>query len=98
MMSDGILTSMMLAFVENIWPLILAEDGSVISWRRSKKHNAAIPDSVSNSLHLIGLAMDVQFDTQDQKNRFAVRARSAGFQTVVKNTVVHVELDQKGFV
>lgn len=97
-MTDGIQTSMMLAFVENVWPLILEEDGSVISWRRSRKHNADLPDSVPNSLHLIGLAMDVQFDTQEQKNRFAVRARNAGFQVVVKNTVVHVELDQKGFV
>jgi hypothetical protein len=89
---------MVLIFIEEIWPLLEKYDGSVISWRRSKRHNASLPDSVPNSYHLVGLAMDVQFDAQDQKNQFAVDARNAGFQCVVKNTVVHVELDLKEFV
>lgn len=75
-------------------PLVEEFGGKVISGVRSIEKNREV-GGVQYSLHLIRCAKDVQFPTEEQKLGFADMCVNAGLEVVVKNTVVHVELDIK---
>lgn len=93
-----VFTEAAMAFARVLYPLAYKYRGSCISWFRSDEHNEELPGHVDNSLHRCGCAMDVQFLTVREKNDFAAECQQLGLEVVVKNTVVHVEMDLKSWL
>ena len=64
--------------------------GSVTSWLRSTKHNAAVGGK-PGSLHLLGLAVDLIFDDPDEKAQAAHSFARAGLWTINEGDHLHVQ-------
>jgi uncharacterized protein YcbK (DUF882 family) len=63
---------------------------SVTSWLRSRKHNEQV-GGVTNSRHLLGLAVDVVLDDTTQTAEFRVLAIQLGLQVIIEEDHVHVQ-------
>jgi len=71
--------------------VLLFADGSVTSWLRSKKHNEEVGGH-PESLHLVGLAVDVVFDSHGQKMDGIHMAERLGLLAIDEGDHVHVQV------
>lgn len=78
------------AFWTAIITIGLATRGSVTSWLRSDRHNAAV-GGAQGSLHTIGLAVDMIFDEPADALRAAIYFRRAGAHVLDEGNHLHVQ-------
>lgn len=71
--------------------VLLFAEGSVVSWMRSRKRNRDV-GGVDYSLHLVGLAVDVEFDTDDDKVRGIHMAERLGLLAIDEGDHVHIQV------
>lgn len=82
-------------FQETVTTIAAHSRGSLISGLRTPEKNDALPASVENSLHQVGLAVDYEFHSNADRDHFVKMCLDAGFQTSPKNLACHVEFDIK---
>ena len=71
--------------------VLLYSNGSVVSGLRSVKHNREVGGH-ENSLHLVGLAVDVVFDTEDDVVVGIRMAERLGLLAIVEQGHVHIQV------
>lgn len=71
--------------------VLLFAEGSVISWLRSKKRNRDV-GGLDNSLHLVGLAVDVVFDDEKQRRAGMQMAERLGLFAIDEGDHVHIQV------
>lgn len=64
---------------------------STSSWIRTEKHNRVVGGS-EDSLHLLGLAMDVVLDPGEDKEAFIRMARRLGLIVIDGTTYIHLQV------
>ena len=79
-------------YLQDMIVLCLRYNGSVTSWIRSPKRNENV-GGVPDSLHLVGLAVDVAFDTPEDKEDAHKFAKSMGYDVVPYSGHLHIEYD-----
>ena len=80
----------LVTFLLHVHTIAGAFGGSVTSWLRSTKHNAAVGGKLG-SLHLVGLAVDLIFDDPAQKAHAAHYFARAGLWTINEGDHLHVQ-------
>jgi len=63
---------------------------SVTSWLRSRKYNAQV-GAVANSPHLLGLAVDIVLDNQNDRADFELMAKGIGLLVIHEGDHLHVQ-------
>jgi hypothetical protein len=67
---------------------------NITSWCRCKAYNDSLPNSVPDSAHLKGLAVDINVDSSN-RNIILKSLRKAGFVRIGKaKTFLHVDIDK----
>jgi len=77
-------------FEDKIRCLALLFDLSVTSWIRSRAHNSNL-GGVSDSRHLLGLAVDIVLDDNRETADFRIHAVSLGLQVIHEPDHLHVQ-------
>jgi len=76
----------------NLVALVLGTyGGSVVSGHRSAKRNEAVGGH-EFSLHLVGLAVDAEFDSAEQKEGGITMARRLGLMAIDEGDYVHIQV------
>lgn len=88
------LTALYLTFCLAVRSLTEQFNVSVISWWRSKKHNADLKGH-PESFHLEGLAADLEPDDPADLAPMTTEARALGLQVSPGARTLHVELDYR---
>lgn len=78
-------------FTSTVALILLCYEGSVSSWLRSKKRNNEVGGHVM-SLHLVGLAVDVVFDDDEQKFGGMQMAERLGLLAIDEDDHVHIQV------
>lgn len=78
-------------FARLVAVVLLYSNGSVVSWLRSKEHNEEVGGH-KDSLHLVALAVDVKFDSEDDAEAGIRMARRLGLLVIVEDGYVHVQV------
>jgi uncharacterized protein YcbK (DUF882 family) len=77
-------------FLATIQDILKTYKGSVTSWQRSPAHNHHVGGS-PHSLHLLGLAVDVLFDSPQDKQAAIKLATTWGIHYLDEQTHVHFQ-------
>ncbi len=78
------------AFLGPVLDVCIKYGGSVTSWVRSKKRNRLV-GGVRNSKHLLGLAVDIVFDTEEGKRKGVRELEGKGLKVLDERDHIHVE-------
>lgn len=79
-----------MSFEAKIRMLAITFDFSVTSWMRSRKRNAAV-GGVTDSRHLVGLAVDVVLDDPATRDHFTDMATQLRLQVIDEGDHLHVQ-------
>jgi len=77
-------------FEDKITVLLLAYPGSITSWIRSKSRNTLV-GGANNSLHLLGLAVDIVLDSVGDKADFKIMAQRLNLWVLDEGDHLHVQ-------
>ena len=80
-------------FAAVVYVLCLVHHASVTSWIRTPRRNTA-KGGVFNSHHLDGLAVDLVFDTPNDRAACIISAKSLHLDVVPEDDHVHIEVQQ----
>jgi hypothetical protein len=80
------------AFAFLIHTLCVIHSASVTSWIRTAARNKQV-GGVANSLHCVGLAVDVVTDHDADKAPLIKAAKSLGLTAIDETTHIHIEYD-----
>ena len=79
-----------LEFLEKIDDIVSRFNGSITSWRRSKKHNDEIGGH-PNSRHLYGWAVDVVLDNSEDTLSFINECERQRLKAINESSHIHVQ-------
>lgn len=77
-------------FPAKVLYLATAFNLSITSWIRSRKRNDAV-GGVSDSRHLVGLAVDVVLDAGESREGFLRECKALGLQVIDEKDHLHVQ-------
>ena len=80
----------LVSFCAIVHTIVIRNKGSVTSWIRSAKHNAAV-GGVPNSLHLLGAAVDIVFDDPAGESQAIAEFTAAHIHTYKETDHLHAE-------
>ena len=79
-------------FLTDMLILCKTHNGSVTSWIRSEKRNTEV-GGVPGSLHVYGYAVDVVFDSDEDRTDGINFAKSRGYDVVTYATSSHIHVE-----
>ena len=78
-------------FLHKILHLSCRFNFSVTSWIRSPKHNEKV-GGVRNSMHLLGLAVDVILDDWSETDVFIKACKRIGLLAITEGDHIHIQI------